>query len=201
MKREELISEILGKRFTHLTILSRSINSTIQSRKVKAKCDCGVIKDVSLSSLIAEQSRTCGKCSLRYKLPSNIGETNLSKEIKRRLIKTCYSIFKASKKREKSDFPLDIEELAVLIQRPCVSCKETGSSFITRIYYGNKYTLFFNGLDQINPKQGYHINNVQTICIYCNRMKHNQRPEDMIRRGKGLVKLGKSMIDENNVNL
>lgn len=199
-KRGAGIEEVLDKRFTYLTVVARTLGSTFRSPKVTVQCDCGTIRDAEVHSLLGGHLRTCGTCDLRYKLPPNIGTVGFPDEIKRKLIKSCYSSFKSHKRQKNSGFSLKLEEFAILIQRPCESCEDVGTSFLTRLIRGKKYTLLYNGLDQIIPKQGYHLNNVQNLCKYCNKLKRDQTSEEMIRRAKGLIKLGEKLIEEKSIN-
>ena len=190
------LEDSIGKKFSHLTVLGKGIQYHPSRVSLNVQCDCGTIKTVLLRSLLSGGTRTCGQCDLHYKLPRNIGNTNLSDDIKNRLLKTAYSKIKSSAKGRNIDFELSLEIIIKLIQLSCFACGDQWSSYVTQRYKGERYTLYYNGLDRINNNLGYTANNVITLCKPCNRIKNDQNLEDMLRRAEGLLKLGKKWLKE-----
>lgn len=190
------IKDNIGKKFGHLTILSKSNSDKYRRAFVTVQCDCGDIVEKHWQKILKNLTRTCGKCHFRYKLPPNIGITNLPEEIKAKMLKLVYSRMKSEAKRRNRIIDLSFQAVTNFILLPCQSCDDKWSTHITTTYNGEKYTLLYNGLDRIDNSRGYVPNNVITLCKTCNRMKLEQNLEEMVRRAEGLIKLGEIWLGE-----
>jgi hypothetical protein len=60
MSKKQPLSELIGVRFHYLVILDEAISNNAKHRKVKAKCDCGKIKDYHLGNLKRGLTLSCG---------------------------------------------------------------------------------------------------------------------------------------------
>lgn len=80
--------------------------------------------------------------------------------------------YKYQKSAEKRGYEFNIDEIDFhyIIQKPCQYCGNTHTSReISKA--GFKYE--FTGLDRVDNKKGYSINNVIPCCKICNQMKSN----------------------------
>jgi 5-methylcytosine-specific restriction endonuclease McrA len=56
-----------------------------------------------------------------------------------------------------------------LIQQPCYYCK----AMPYHSQKGKRGTLYYTGLDRVDPKEGYTLDNVVPCCRHCNQAKNN----------------------------
>lgn len=87
-------------------------------------------------------------------------------------------------KRGNIFFGLDIEDFYRLTKRICTYCKRPPH----RVREGWTY----NGLDRLNPKFGYTLDNVVPCCFTCNGIKSNKLTHSQMRKvGKILMSFWK----------
>jgi len=87
-------------------------------------------------------------------------------------LKGRYKIIKSGAIRRKIEWNITIKELATLWQKPCHYCGEKTQTI---------------GLDRVDNKKGYTINNVVPCCPTCNWMKRDYLLEDFIKHCKKIV--------------
>ena len=73
-------------------------------------------------------------------------------------IKTKFVQYKARSKRKFIEFNLNFEQFKFLVTKPCWYCKDSSKLV---------------GIDRLNPKKGYTLDNVAPCCWTCNRAKSN----------------------------
>lgn len=170
MKRiEKMHSLKKGDKFERLTILSYTDREG-RKGEYKCQCECGNITYSSTSSLKSGRAKSCGclmreKISERFKLPNNLG-----------IIKDIYRNYKSSATRRKYDFNLDLFEFKNLIESPCYYCKEEGSMEPYGFHKESRYR--YNGIDRVDNKIGYTIENVVPCCKTCNNSKSTMNKFD-----------------------
>jgi hypothetical protein len=136
---------------------------------IKCQCDCGRIKIIRLDSL-AMGTKSCG-CEMRR-----------NKEYIKydQIVTNIYGRYKKGASQRQLDFNIPIEQFDKLIKDKCHYCGTAGSN--TQYRYNGEAkrrrerkqvvdSLQYNGLDRIDPKLGYELNNVVPCCTMCNWMK------------------------------
>ncbi len=140
-------------------------------RIVKVQCDCGKIKEVQLNNIIAGHSICCGISPCKTAYNKN----------KRSLETTYNSLFYAYKKGASDrnlNFELSKEEFKEFLNKNCFYCGEPPSNLyqIKNSKTGEiraGIPLLYNGIDRLDNKIGYTIENSITCCDMCNKMKRS----------------------------
>ncbi len=82
-------------------------------------------------------------------------------------INNLYSVLKSKCKAAQREFTLTLEEFSVLRAQPCY-------------YSGHSLPKFGGGLDRIDSRRGYSIDNVRPCCARCNAMKGEMTEEEFV---------------------
>ena len=154
--------DLSGEKFGLLTVVRKIDTPEGKNPKYTywlCKCDCGndVVKYTDL--LRSGKSKSCG-CIPR----SNKGRRNGS------CTKEIYSSYRSSARSREINFDLNIVEFEKLISCNCEYCGAPPSNKHTDKY---GVILYYNGVDRINSKLGYAIDNVVSCCNICNKSKRN----------------------------
>lgn len=141
-------------------------------------CECGKIVRVRRSSLVAkkESTKSCG-CLVVVLNPLPKGETGFN---------TLYNRYKVKQGKDRNlSFLLSKEEFKKLVLSSCFYCGQIPSNIITPVTKGKisdfawkngKFT--YNGLDRLNNKLGYILNNCVPCCKPCNYAKNTMTFEE-----------------------
>ena len=130
-------------------------------------CKCGNIVYRSAYALRNQKYPSCG-CMRNTKstLPNRLS-----------LKRSIYRYYKANAKKKKLDFNLTEEEFYILITKTnCSYCEAPPSNLAkTRDRPGRKKQKSFKyqGIDRVNPKKGYTVENCVPCCKICNISKNN----------------------------
>lgn len=171
MKQKIHINNLLSRSFGKIKVINEvepiiSKNGN-KRRRILGQCDCGVIKTFNLSDLLVGHSKSCG-C---------ISRSNLSlrrkKEIEEKGVATAryklYQLYKRLAKKRNYEFLLTLEQFENITIQSCTYCGIAPKSIF---YNRNKTeTCNYNGVDRINNKEGYTINNSVPCCTDCNWAK------------------------------
>ena len=155
-----------GKRYGKLLVIEY-----IGGGKFKCLCDCGNLTIQSGGKLRGSKNKngvkSCIECSHILRRKKNRSEFVFGKEysdLKRR--------HKELEKREGENWDIiSKNEFMKIVQKECFYCGSVGSKL--RKDNIENITYKFNGIDRINSKKGYSIDNVVSCCITCNRAKNN----------------------------
>ncbi len=172
------IPDLTNQRFGRLTVLKRTKENYIDSEgrqqsRWECLCDCGKKTTVVGDSLKRKNTRSCG-CYRLEKTSLPRGESGFN---------VLYSAYKRSAKRRNLNFEITKEQFKELTQKNCHYCNVVAA----QIRNGGKtkktkehsaYT--YNGLDRVDNKQGYVINNLVPCCGICNKMKHVLNYKDFL---------------------
>ena len=145
---------IIGKTFGRWIVLKYDKKS-----KYICQCRCGVKKSVSRNSLINKKSKSCG-CWNSDKASRQSRSWKFLKKSLRRPISLVYESYKRHAKIRKQVFYLSKEEFGTLIIQKCYYC-------------GKIDKRNFNGIDRVDNKKGYTLQNCVACCNYCNHAKWN----------------------------
>lgn len=165
-----------GLKFNRLLVLEyygaktyNSKNSRPTNKRIwKCLCDCGKIVNVATGALTGGNTKSCGcwKSELS-KLNSINSRYKLAK--KDTGYKSIYNHYKRGATVRKLSFNIEFEEFQKLLRSKCFYCNCNPSNLYMKSYYNVKY----NGIDRIDNKIGYEIDNVVPCCKMCNISKNN----------------------------
>jgi len=148
--------KLKGQKFGKLTVIKFS---HIEKNKsyFECKCECGGTKIVKGLNLKLGLTKSCG-CLIV--LPT-------SNTIFNRLFRE----YKTSAKNRNFEFKLTKKEVINLLLGDCVYC---GSEpYNTKTIANGKICVNVNGIDRVDNKKGYILENCFSCCKRCNYMKHN----------------------------
>ena len=139
----------------------------------KCICDCGKETIVNQNLLRQNRIKSCGclkeghhrnlknQPSYNRKQPGEVGLNNL------------YRRYKYNAKERNYLFSLNKEEFKILTSTNCFYCnkppKQVAKTYYNFTKYNSDYT--YNGIDRIDSKKDYTIDNVVTCCLNCNIAK------------------------------
>jgi 5-methylcytosine-specific restriction endonuclease McrA len=134
-------------------------------------CDCGKTKLLSARDVVPGKTKSCG-CLPRGKKGTRIGLGEAA-------FNNLLCAYKGGAKSRSLEFSLTAKEFREITKKNCVYC---GIEPV-QIWKGtnrlcSEYT--YNGVDRINNKQGYVLNNTVPCCKVCNKAKHNMELHDFI---------------------
>ena len=171
--------DLTGRKFGYLTVITRDISKIGLERGSFwiCSCKCGNSKSIARHSLVNHGTKSCGcltieKASLP-KLPGVKAEQNY-----------WIAKYKRRAKQQGVSFEFTDEEFFVLSSLDCFYC---GAEPIERTH-GHKYKIekrdIFktNGLDRINPKEGYTKENCVPCCTDCNLMKTDKTKLEFMKK-------------------
>lgn len=159
------VINILNKRFSRWTVISKScIEGSLKPRWI-CRCDCGTIKIVSSNNLRSGSSKSCG-CLNRDKL--SIPESPFN---------CIVNMYKQSAKRRNLDWALTAEEVNNLFKANCYYCGIEPHKIRSTI----KYHYTYNGIDRKDNNIGYTYSNCVSCCYECNVGKSNKTEFDFMK--------------------
>lgn len=170
---------LVGKKFSRLLVLDDlGLNSNGKGRKsrfVRVRCDCGIIKKVSASSLLyGHKIKSCG-CLLK--------EFNSRLAPNEAAYNTFYYHTSMNAAYRKHCFKIDKDLFKWLTQQDCFYCNAQPSKIYK--YNKGKIHLLYNGIDRIDSNVGYTKENCVPCCYGCNIAKGKKTYSEFLE----LVKL------------
>lgn len=85
-------------------------------------------------------------------------------------IKRKLRTYRANAKRANREFEITLEEMRIILSKPCVYCGEQST-----------------GIDRVDNAKGYINGNMDPCCKICNHMKNNLTKENFIKKVKQIV--------------
>lgn len=171
--REDLIGQKIGK------LLVVSYNGFISEqrkdriKKISSylcKCDCGNEKIATTSQLLRIKSCGCGQKEYWNKKIKNSLEKTDSKDEEELLWKRCYSEYKTEAERRNYSFNISLQEFITISTKNCHYCGDIPKVSAKMNIRRNKIKT--NGIDRVNNKIGYEIDNIVPCCFMCNLSKY-----------------------------
>jgi hypothetical protein len=163
MGKDWAIKDETGKTFHYWTVLKRD-----EAKKQKpcvywiCQCKCGKIKSVSSNSLRRNETKSCG-CATNYFHEKN---TDRQEQIKRNL----YCMCRNSALKRKLSFLLTVKQYSTLIGEKCFYCGEEPKQ--KKYDSSNRASyILCNGIDRLDNKRGYEVDNCIPCCHNCNWAK------------------------------
>ena len=90
-------------------------------------------------------------------------------------------VYMDNSRRDKKEFSLSLVEFFNLIRSECYYCGAEPNRLV--IVNNNKFTaLLVNGIDKVDPREGYKTGNVLPCCWECNRMKSDALYDSFLDR-------------------
>lgn len=178
-----ILIDLMGQRFSRLTVVGREPNSATGRAIWKCICDCGKT-DVIVPGgwLRSSNTKSCGCLRTDKKSPERCAEIA---DAARKYPPSTSSamIVWRSYRNDYKEFNLTFEQFYEFTQKNCSYCNIVPSRKFNAFLapskhaseFGRKNGLFtYNGLDRIDVNKGHILGNLTTCCYICNRMKHNR---------------------------
>jgi len=153
--------DITGQKFGRLTVIKR-VNSVNDSTMYLCKCECGKEKIINGAHLRRGKTKSCG-CLHKEADENRKLSTGLASM--RALIRR----YKNSAKRREIEYKLTEKQFRKITQQNCYYCGAKPNNISINDRCNGVY--IYNGIDRINSKKGYTLNNVVPCCRVCNRAK------------------------------
>ena len=172
---------LIGSKFGLLTIISEANDDTkknIISRctQWECLCDCGTKLIVPSNQLKSGRTKSCG-CSK----PLWISKKVSSKlPIKDRVEKQLYREYRLAATKRGYVFDLTQTQFVSLLYDNCFYCNSEPSNCMTKTKITGVEKHYFNGVDRLNNKIGYTVDNCATCCKICNRAKNDMTIEEFV---------------------
>lgn len=178
----------LGAKYGRLTILSlQSFGS--RGPVFLCECDCGNRKNIVGYSLLHGNTKSCG-CLQREKAAKFGNRLSPGEAAFNRLFYNLKRIALSSSR----EFSLTKEEVKNLTQRTCAYCGgEPAAQFKTP---ENNGVYVYNGLDRLDSKRGYSVDNVVSCCWPCNQAKNNRSVTEFIGQAVKIAGRFSSLLQE-----
>ena len=172
MKRLDLKNKKIGM----LTVIDYSHSYVQPSGQKRAYwdviCECGNKKKMSTGTLRGN-TKSCGCLFLKKRKEGfnkkEKGEANFNYK---------YLSYKNRAKTKKIDFLLSKESFRKIILEKCFYCGSEGENHHTK--RSTNGLFFSNGIDRVDSKKGYILDNCVSCCKKCNVMKNDLKKDDFI---------------------
>ncbi len=175
----------IGTKIGYLTI-TEELDTWKGDTKYKCKCDCGKERIVNYKYLLRSPSISCGCKNLVSK--SSIKRIYEPQEAS---LRARASSYKSQAKGRGIPFTLTIEEAVKILKGICFYCGDN-PAYLTNtrvnsinkakpvhsIEYYAEYDVLYNGIDRMNNKLGYTIENSVSCCSKCNTAKLDMNLSD-----------------------
>lgn len=174
--------DLTGKKYGKLVAV-QLINDTKRPRHLW-HCDCGIEKEILTYNVTSGHVVSCGcylrenaakQASIRNRKPDGVAAFN-----------HIYRSYKSRAANRKQEFLLTTEQFRDIITRNCHYCKIEPLQEFSVYKAKDSGTFLYNGVDRINSKIGYRIDNVVPCCWICNRAKGELSTEEFLAWSKRL---------------
>lgn len=177
-----------NQRYHHLTMMYPTRNGGAGVGMFwMARCDCGELKEVRGSEAKKGYVKTCGKCEYHSQLLKNAASKSAQTKDPQQPEKELYKRYVYGALKRNLEWKLTVEEFVNIIKQNCSYCGNSPRDYsrALRKGKGKTYKLVANGIDRINNKIGYTLNNSTACCSTCNRMKGTM---DLLEFAKHIIK-------------
>lgn len=157
-----MVYNLEGQKFNKLKVIKLLGKDKYNSRLWDCLCDCGNSIAVISSNLIRNKVKSCG-CYIKFifkekRLPE--GEASFNRK---------YADYKRKAENRNIAFELSKEEFKKFTQQKCHYCGIEPKNICKS--ERNTGDFIYNGIDRINNKLGYEIENIVPCCKICNMLK------------------------------
>jgi len=169
-------AQLEGRRFGKLSVLRFSHIENNHAVWV-VHCDCGNKFKATTHDLNGDRVRQCDRCRLKQLWKGNKKVDAAFNQV--------FAHYRANAKREKRFFRLSKRQFKRLTSSPCFFTGRIPSR-TRRSSGGSVYT--YNGIDRLNNKKGYTIENCVPCCWEVNQMKGAMALEEFLILCREVVK-------------
>lgn len=175
------LKDMTGQRFGRWVVLRRG-GTALKNRVAVwlCRCDCGTEKIVRGQPLRNGQSRSCG--CLRNELLGN----RTRKEKGEAAFNMLFRSYRKNASTRGMVFTLSKPLFRSLVKQSCAYCGDSPKS----IFNGGPRingVFIYNGVDRIDSKKGYTVDNVVSCCKKCNRVKSALTVDEFISYCKRVI--------------
>lgn len=160
-----------GSKFNKLTCIKYIHRGSDNRRIYLWKCDCGNKKEIQERNVLFGRTKSCGclhkELAFSNRLPLEDVGTNV----------VINQYIKSATERGLT-YNLTFEEIKSLITKECDYC---GRLEINCTKIKGRGLFKYNGIDRVNNKRGYEIDNCVTCCNDCNRGKGTKTREEFLK--------------------
>lgn len=165
--------DLVGQKIHKLRVKEKAHRDKRHNQIWKCLCDCGKICFIPTSLFGRQQS--CGCLDLpgnpkRHSWKPNRNRLSFGTAAKNRLLRN----YKRSARARALDWNLTNRETDLLFQGLCYYCgAEPNQSIVADSRRVNSYVgcYVYNGIDRLDSKKGYAVDNCVSCCGICNTMK------------------------------
>lgn len=179
----------VGKTYNYLTVNNLDIQFKQKSNKLQkvtyfnCTCICGNTKTISAGNILSNSIKSCG-CKKKEIILKAIND-NYIKNFKTLVEKRSFSGYK----RHGKEFSLSFEQFSKLVNSNCHYCNNPPNNLL-----GNKtksITKLLHGVDRLDSKIEYIIENCVSCCKQCNIMKMTWSKSEFLNQVKKIYEFNK----------
>lgn len=166
---------IIGQKFGNLLVLRQEQNDKTNHAQWLCQCDCGNKKVIKGSYLKIGRTKSCG-CSTTNRLKKSPGFVSFNHK---------FNLYKTTAKRRKIKFQLELNDFIRITSQSCFYCGDIPKTYNVYDYTKcasketyEKGQISINGIDRIDSKVGYTVENCVPCCMNCNYAKNALTTED-----------------------
>jgi len=170
--------DFTGRKIGRLLVIRLTSSDLKNNKKIyyDCICDCGTQVTVRQDSL-KSQTLSCGCLQIEHAI--RLGKSRAKKEFEA-CKKEIYQRYKYRSMSNNIIFSISFKKFVSLIESECYYCGDYRSNTIKK---GNT-TYQYNGLDRVNPKLGYSLDNIRTCCVFCNYAKSDWTQDEFYDKVK-----------------
>lgn len=166
--------DITGLKFGKLLVINH-----LEGKLWNTICDCGKSKIANADRLRAKQLKSCG-CLVSENARALWKKQAIKnrKELGYAASKKTYSNRKRDAKSRGIYFDITFEQFLKISSKNCYYCNIPP---LQMCKYENTYgDYYYNGMDRVDSKKGYIIDNIVTCCWNCNKAKSSLSQSDFL---------------------
>lgn len=194
---------LMGQTFHYLTVIEDAGHNKTGSVLWKCKCICGNIKVILGGSLISGRTQSCG-CMKSYPNYGNRKTTAFDTSIKALFNATRQTA--RGKKAMQCCFKLSLKQFTEIILKNCNYCgiepskrynvyiTMTGNYRVGNRDWADSGWIKVNGIDRIDSKHGYTLENCVPCCKTCNFAKNDLTIDEFNAWIKRIINHNKNKI-------
>jgi 5-methylcytosine-specific restriction endonuclease McrA len=153
----------------------------------KCQCECGTVC-IKNNDVLNNKKRnfSCG-CFRKQRIKET--KTRTKEEHRPGIMSSAMARYRIDAQKRGHSFELTKEQFIKLVDSECFYCGVRDSQFIT---HRENEKHYFNGIDRIDNRNGYVIDNVVSCCKKCNTKKSGIEPEMVLKlynifKEKGII--------------
>ena len=169
-----------------LTVVSHAGKDHRNKHLWLCRCSCGNDKIVVGDNLSSKKSNSCGCLKAEF-LARKGNQYGIYEDRGKAILKVLYSHLKRRDIKKGFSETIDFSLFSTLSKLPCYYCGlEYSREIEDRLNESKKgkrlsdYLLKCNGIDRIDPSQGYTNENSVPCCTFCNFAKHTMGKDDFL---------------------